>query len=190
MGVVESFLIAIALAMDCFTVSITCGIIQRRMGTQAWGMALMFGVFQAGMAFIGWSIVGMFTDAIQAYDHWVAFSLLGLLGGKMIWEGMHPKVDHRFNPSRFIVLLMLSIATSIDALAVGCSFVGMGFHSCLTIIFPVIMIGLVSFLLSLLGKYIGVKIGHRLNWPTEQIGGVILILIGLKVLIEHIHLSI
>ena len=190
MDIIDVLLIAIALGMDCFTVSITCGIIQRRMGGQAVGMASMFGLFQAGMAMIGWSVVDMFNKAIQAYDHWIAFTLLALLGGKMIWEGMHPKKEKRFNPSRFIVILMLSIATSIDALAAGCSFIGMGQNSFLCICLPIFLIGAMSFVMSLVGKYLGVKIGHHLNWPTEQLGGVILILIGLKVLIHHIQMNI
>ena len=190
MTFLDALLISIALAMDCFTVSITCGIIQRRMGSQSVAMASMFGIFQAGMTLLGWLFVGIFTKEIQAYDHWVAFTLLSLLGSKMIWEGIHPKENQKYDPSHFIVLLMLSVATSIDALAVGCSFIGMGLVSFLNILSPVILIGLSSFVLSLIGKYIGVKIGHRVDWPTEQIGGVILILIGLKVLLQHIQMEI
>ena len=187
MTIVDALFVAIALAMDCFTVSITCGIIQCRMGGQALGMATMFGLFQAGMAFLGWLFVGMFTDTIKAYDHWIAFALLALLGGKMIWEGAHPKEEERFNPSRFVIILMLAVATSIDALAVGCSFVGMGLVDFTEIFLPILLIGIVSFVLSIVGKYIGVKIGHHVHWPAEQFGGIILILIGLKVLVHHIQ---
>ena len=186
MTIVEISLIAIALGLDCFTVSITCGIIQRRMGGQVWAMSFLFGLFQGVMALLGWLITDGFSGVIQAYDHWVAFSILLLLGAKMIWEGFRPNKNQHFNPSKISVLLLLSVATSIDALAVGCSFVGMGIRSFSWVWFPVFLIGMTSFVLSFFGKYIGVKIGHRLNWPAEQIGGAILILIGLKILMQHL----
>ena len=184
MALVDALLISIALAMDCFMVSITCGIIQRRMGRQSFYMASSFGLFQSGMALLGWCFVGFISHSFHLYDHWVAFALLALIGGKMIWEGAHPKEHQKFNPSKFIVVIMLSIATSIDALAVGCSFVAMELVSFASIFIPILLIGVMSFSLSLLGKCIGVKIGHRVDWPVEQIAGVILILIGLKALLQ------
>ena len=186
MSVIETLLVAVALAMDCFTVSITCGIIQRRMGRQAVAMALLFGFFQALMPVLGWLAANLFSKQITAYDHWVAFGLLVLLGGKMIWEGSRPAEEAAFNPSKPVILLTLAIATSIDALAVGFSFIGMGMRQMADIVFPTVAIGIVSFLFSLAGKYIGVTLGRHFNWPAEQIGGGILIMIGLKVLIEHL----
>lgn len=186
MSFIEALLLAVALAMDCFTVSITCGIIQRRMGRQALAMALLFGFFQALMPLLGWLAANLFSKQITAYDHWVAFGLLTLLGGKMIWEGFQEKEHTAFNPSRPAILVTLAIATSIDALAVGFSFIGMGLRSIAEIVMPVATIGITSFLFSIFGKYVGVSLGRRFNWPAEQIGGSILILIGLKVLIEHL----
>ena len=100
----------------------------------------------------------------------------------MIWEGFHSSDDcHRFNPSRLSTLLTLAVATSIDALAVGFSFTCMGFAVLQSMFLPTVIIGTVS-----AGKFIGVRLGRRFNWPAEQIGGIILILIGLKVLLEHL----
>lgn len=179
--------LAIALAMDCFTVSVTCGVLQKRMGSQVWAMAFLFGLFQALMPLIGWLAAGLFSRQIMAYDHWVAFGLLFLLGVKMIWEGFHgDKECHRFNPSKPVVLLTLAVATSIDALAVGFSFVGMGIRTAWQVVQPIVIIGIVSFLMTLGGKYLGVKIGRIFHWPAEQFGGIILIIIGVKVLIEHL----
>ena len=104
----EIWLIAVALAMDCFSVSITCGIIERRMGWQAWLMALLFGLFQGIMPLIGWLAATVLVGNIEAYDHWVAFGLLAFLGGKMIWEARHEKEGMKqFNPSSLGVLLTL-----------------------------------------------------------------------------------
>lgn len=179
--------LAMALSMDCFTVSVTCGIIQKRMGRQALVMAFLFGLFQALMPLLGWLFAGLFSRQIMDFDHWVASGLLFLLGLKMIWEGFHAdKEKHHFNPSKPSVLLVLAIATSVDALAVGFSFVGMGILTIWKAMLPITIIGVVSFLFSILGKYAGVKIGRRVHWPAEQFGGIILIAIGIKVLIEHL----
>lgn len=169
--------------MDCFSVSITCGILQKRMGRQVWAMALLFGLFQGGMPLVGWLLSSNFLRLIEAYDHWVAFGLLLFLGGKMIWEGMHDDGENpHYNPSRLGVLLMLSVATSIDALAVGVSYPGIGMKGLRSVLEASAWIAVVSFAMSVIGKFIGVKVGCRFNWPAEQVGGVILILIGLKVL--------
>ncbi len=186
-GLLELLLLALALAMDCFTVSITCGIIQKRMGRQAVVMALLFGFFQGLMPLLGWAVAASFSRYISAYDHWFAFLLLAFLGGKMIWEGMRSeKGQVHFNPSRPATLLTLAVATSIDALAVGFSFGCMGYTTLLSVLYPVGVIGGVSALMSFIGKYVGVKVGCHFNWPAEQLGGVVLILIGLKVLLQHL----
>jgi len=122
MGILGFILLGLALAMDCFSVSITCGLIQKRMGRQVWAMALLFGFFQAMMPFIGWLAIAFFADKIEAYDHWIAFGLLLFLGGRMIVNGLRHHDDaaaSHFNPSDWKVLLTLAVATSIDALAVG-----------------------------------------------------------------------
>lgn len=187
MTVPEILLLSVALAMDCMSVSVTCGIIQKRMGGQAWAMAFLFGFFQAMMPLIGWFAGSAFSRQIEAYDHWVVFGLLLLIGGKMIWDGFSgDKALPKFNPSSAVVLLTLSVATSIDAMAVGFTFVGMGIRTFASLLFPLLSIGLCSLALSLFGKYIGVKLGRAFDWPAEQLGGVILIFIGLKVLLQHL----
>lgn len=153
-------------------------------------MAFSFGLFQALMPLLGWLAATVFSRQIEAYDHWVVFGLLAFLGSKMIWDGCHPAAEEpKFNPSSPLVLFTLSVATSIDALAVGFSFLGMGLRTYPAIAIAVTVIGLMSFLFSLLGKNIGVKIGQRFDWPAEQLGGCILIFIGLRVLVEHIWLG-
>lgn len=187
MTVPEILLLSVALAMDCMSVSVTCGIIQKRMGGQVWAMAFLFGFFQAMMPLIGWLAGSAFSRQIEAYDHWVVFGLLLLIGGKMIWDGFSgDKALPKFNPSSAVVLLTLSVATSIDAMAVGFTFVGMGIRTFASLLFPLLSIGLCSLVLSLFGKYIGVKLGRAFDWPAEQLGGVILIFIGLKVLLQHL----
>lgn len=188
MSPIELLLLSVALAMDCFTVSIACGIIQRRMGRQALCMAFLFGLFQALMPLVGWFVGGMFNRQIEAYDHWVAFGVLSFLGCKMIREGC--RADKRqqaaFNPSNAAVLLTLSVATSIDAMAVGITFWSMDVRTLPVLFLPLLSIGMASFLLTLVGKYIGVRLGHRFDWPAEQLGGGILIFIALKVLVQHL----
>lgn len=188
MSIIESSFIALALAMDCFTVSIGCGISQRRMGMQALCMALLFGLFQALMPLVGWFTADLFSKQIEVYDHWFAFALLTFIGGRMMWESRKGRKENKpiLNPSSPVVLLTLAVATSIDALAVGFSFLGMGLRTFSSIIQPLIVIGLFSFVLSLFGKYVGVKIGKHLHLPAERLGGAILVLIGFKVLIQHL----
>lgn len=186
MAFVEVLFLAVALAMDCFSVSITCGILQRRMGMQVWAMALLFGLFQAAMPFIGWCFADLCKEELADYDHWIAFILLGILGVKMIREGFQPEEEQHFNPSDMKVLLVLSVGTSIDALSVGFSFTGMGIMDLPDLLMPLAVIGVVSFLMSWVGKFIGVRIGCRLRFPAGQLGGVILIIIGVKVLLTHL----
>lgn len=179
---IDHILIAIALAMDCFSVSISCGILQQRMGRQVWVMAFLFGFFQALMPFMGWCI-GDMLSVLSVVNRWVACLLLVLLGFKMIREGSRSESRSlSVDPSRLSVLLTLSVATSIDALTVGFSFSGLGLLTFSQIWPPILWIGLMSFVLSLFGKYIGVKLGRHLNLPAEKLAGVILILIALKVI--------
>ena len=189
MNLFEMLLLGVALAMDCFTVSITCGAIQKRMGRQVWAMAVAFGFFQGLMPFIGWAAADLLKGHIEAYDHWIAFGLLVGLGVKMIIEGIEEgkKGEHtHLDPSKIWVIATLAVATSIDALAVGFSFVAMGVSTYCDIALAMLTIAFTSFIATLLGKYIGVKLGRRFNWPMEQIGGTILILIGIRVLCQHL----
>lgn len=186
---IEIWLLAVSLAMDCFTVSITSGII---LGKTCWRtclvMSFYFGLFQALMPLFGWLGASRFNHLIESYDHWIAFSLLAFLGFRMIKEGISNDDKCCFDPTRLKVILTLAVATSIDALAVGISFAFIGMGTFCSIIYPITIIGIVSFVLSIIGHLMGVYFGKHFHWRTEIIGGVILMGIGFKILIEHLHL--
>jgi putative Mn2+ efflux pump MntP len=177
-------IIAVGLAMDAFVVSIVSGGAYRQLQVRhALRMALFFGAFQAFMPLIG-SLAGLtLREYIARYDHWIAFGLLAAVGGKMIYESLKIKsVEENPDPSNILVLLVLSVATSIDALAVGITLSLLAG----SIIVAVIIIGLMTFFLSYLGVYIGKRFGHFFESKMEALGGVILIGIGTKILIEHL----
>ena len=202
MNLLDIILLAIALAMDCFTVSIVSGIIlTQRDGSFVTPtdvtkepslcvirMAFLFGFFQALMPLLGWLGISHFQSYMEAYDHWIAFGLLGFIGGKMIWESFGPEEEQHFNPRRLRTQLLLAIATSIDALAIGISFACTGYTALSQLTLPLLLIGLVSFLFSIIGYHLGRCFGktiiRRLN--PELVGGTILILIGVKVLMSHL----
>ena len=187
MTALEIWLLAIALAMDCFAVSVTSGLILKQMRLRpVLTMAFMFGLFQALMPLIGWLGMRYLSSYIERFDHWIAFVLLAFIGGKMFWEGCKGGGESHFDPTRLAVVLGLAVATSIDALAVGISFACTGMTGFGDIVVPILVIGLVSFLFSLVGSFIGVRLGARFHLPVEQIGGIILILIGVKILIQHL----
>ncbi len=188
MNCLETWLLAVSLAMDCFTVAIASGIILKRIQWRpVLVMAFAFGFFQALMPLIGWTFTNAFQHLIESFDHWIAFGLLVFLGGRMVRESYKPEEDgHSFNPTRLGVVITLAVATSIDALAVGISFVCVGMNTLAKIAYPVAVIGLVSFLFSLLGLMIGIFFGKRFHWPVERWGGIVLILIGCKILYEHL----
>lgn len=184
----EIWLLAISLAMDCFTVSITGGIIVRRI---CWRtcllMAFFFGLFQGLMPLIGWYGAGHFKHLIEHFDHWIAFALLAFLGIRMIREGMSNDNKCCFDPHKLKVMLTLAVATSIDALAVGISFAFVDMNTFMDILHPILVIGLVSFLLSIAGHLLGVSFGRLAQkFRPEVLAGVILICIGIKILIEHL----
>jgi putative Mn2+ efflux pump MntP len=183
MGLITIIVIAFGLAMDAFAVSIVSGAAYRKLKLKhALRMALFFGAFQAFMPLIG-SLAGLtIRDHIAEYDHWVAFGLLAAVGGKMIYESFKIAPKKKFNPDDIFVLLLLSIATSIDALAVG---ITLSFLK-VSIAMAVIIIGLVTFVLSFLGVYIGKKAGHFFESRIEAIGGIVLIALGIKILIKHL----
>ena len=177
-------IIAVGLAMDAFVVSIVSGSAYRQLHVKhALRMALFFGAFQAFMPLIG-SLAGLtLREYIAHYDHWIAFGLLVAVGGKMIYESLKIKsVEENPDPSNIFVLLVLSVATSIDALAVGITLSLIAG----SIVVAVIIIGLITFVLSYLGVYIGKRFGHFFESKMEALGGIILIGIGTKVLIEHL----
>ena len=151
-------------------------------------MAFLFGFFQALMPLIGWAGISHFQSYMEAYDHWIAFSLLGFIGGRMVWESFHPEEGQHFNPRRLQTQLLLAIATSIDALAVGISFACTGYEQLSQLWMPLAVIGMVSFLFSLLGYWAGYHFGRGIisRFKPELIGGVILILIGVRILMSHL----
>ena len=170
MNTLEIWLLAISLAMDCFTVSITSGIIMRRICRRTFFvMAFFFGLFQAVMPLIGWFCASRFSHLIKDYDHWIAFGLLAFLGGRMIKEGLSNDDKCCFDPTRLKVVLTLAVATSIDALAVGISFAFVGMNSFMSILSPIAIIGFTSFVLSMAGNLIGVFCGKRFNLRTEPV---------------------
>jgi len=177
-------LIAVGLSMDAFAVSVVTGSIYRELNVRhALRMALFFGGFQALMPIIGFLAGLSLKGFISAYDHWIAFGLLVLVGGKMIYESLtFEAAEKNLDPSNLLVLLALSVATSIDALAIGITL------SVLTtsILGTAAMIGLVTFALSYAGILIGKRFGHFFESKIETIGGLILIAIGVKILIEHL----
>lgn len=184
MNLLEGVLIAIGLAMDCLAVSISCGLTIKDINRfDALKLGIFFGGFQGMMAFIGWLGGTGFREYIQNIDHWIAFVLLLIIGVKMIMEGLGEEKNEGFlNIRKLRVLLLLSIATSIDALAVGIS---LAFLS-VPILFPVIIIGLMSFVFAFFGTMIGDRVGHVFGGRIEVLGGIILIGIGVKVLVEHL----
>lgn len=187
MGLFEIILISIGLAMDCFAVSLAGGIIVKKFEWK-WvlRMALLFGLFQGIMPLFGYLAGYFFKDLISTYDHWIALLILGFLGIKMIREGAAPQDEEnerakQICPLSWASLLMMSIATSIDALATGIMFVSVPN----ILVFAVCIIAFVSFLFSVLGSYLGTHFGGKFNFRIEILGGVILIAIGLKIFVEH-----
>ena len=190
MNSLDIWMLAVALAMDCFTVSIVSGVIVRRwLLGMILRMALLFGLFQSVMPLIGWMATNHFSQQLEAIDHWIAFGLLAFIGGKMIKESFDTAEEEKhFNPRSLNTQLVLAIATSIDALAVGISFACTGYREVEQIAYPLLVIGIVSFLFSLLGYLLGVRFGksiaHKLK--PELLGGIILIVIGVKILVTHL----
>jgi len=169
--------------MDAFSVSITHGLVNKSFKpSNALKLGMSFGSFQAIMPILGWVAGVSIMHFISGFDHWIAFGLLCFVGIRMIYESTKKESDKKINSLSIGTLLMLSIATSIDALAVGLS---LSFLNA-AIVAPAILIGLVTFSLSLLGVYLGNRFGHFLGSKVEVLGGVILIVIGLRILLEHI----
>ena len=184
---VEFLLLGVGLAMDAFAVSICKGLAMRKVNKkQAVIIALFFGGFQAIMPVIGWLLCKGFQTYIEAFDHWIAFALLAFIGVKMIIETLREKeddvvIEKRDPPLDMKEMLMLAIATSIDALAVGISLAALD----RPIVESAAIIGVVTFVISIIGVYIGKFFGNRYKKRAELTGGIILVLIGVKILCEH-----
>lgn len=187
MSVAELFLIGVGLSMDAFAVSVCQGLCMPRLNLRhGVVIALFFGGFQALMPFVGWVMGSQFSEYIQQFDHWVTFLLLGFIGGNMIREAVTPEeeeatcsISERLDYKR---LFLMSVATSIDALAVGVTFAFLDVS-----IFPAItIIGCTTFGLSLVGVVVGVFFGAKYKKRAELSGGIILVLLGCKILLEHL----
>jgi putative Mn2+ efflux pump MntP len=185
MDLITILLIAVGLSFDTFAVSVSSGLTIRQIRfMQAVKIAFTLAFFQSLMPLIGWMVGSQFSGPVVNYDHWVAFGLLSALGLKMAYESF--KKDNEksnFNPLNLAVLLGMAVATSIDALVVGVSFALIEVN----IYWTVLVIGVVTFLVSMAGMLFGKKVGGKLGKRMEIIGGLILIGIGIKILLEHLQ---
>lgn len=187
---VELLLMGIGLAMDAFAVSICKGLAMRKVNkNQAIVIGLFFGGFQAMMPFLGWVLGIQFESYITSIDHWIAFLLLGFIGGKMIVEAVKPEdenieIDQMDAPLDLKELLILAVATSIDALAVGITFAFLDYP----IVEAISIIGVVTFFISIGGVYVGNFFGNKYKSKAELAGGAILVLLGLRILLSHLEI--
>ncbi len=188
-------LTAVGLAMDCLAVSLSCGIVMPDFTRKdAFRLGIAFGGFQGGMVFLGWAVGRSFAGYIEDFDHWIAFGLLLFVGLKMIHEGLENKQECAHLDIRSAkVLVILSIVTSIDALAIGISYSILDSGEAVplidAIVLPALIIGLVSFCLAAAGGVFGSRLGERFGKRMEIVGGIILILLGVKILAEHTVLA-
>ncbi|MCH5193637.1 MAG: manganese efflux pump [Oscillospiraceae bacterium] len=186
MGFLELFLIGVGLSADAFSVSVCKGLNMRKLNIgHAYIIALFFGGFQAAMPLIGYLLGTSFSQYIEAFDHWIAFALLAFIGGKMVIEAIKEKdgdEEEKTDVLKMGELTVLAVATSIDALAVGITFAFLKVN----IFFSILIIGVTTFALSLGGVILGNRFGAKYKNKAEIAGGVILILIGLKILLEHL----
>lgn len=187
MGIVELLLIGIGLSMDAFAVAICKGLNMKKVNKiQCLVIALFFGGFQALMPLIGWLLGKQFEVYITSIDHWIAFILLALIGGNMVKESMEKDEGEKEEecPQKLDIkeLFLLAIATSIDALAVGITFAFLQVQ----IVPAIIIIGVTTFVISVIGVFVGNIFGSKYKNKAELAGGIILILIGLKILLEHL----
>ena len=183
MEIYEILLISIGLAMDAFAVSICKGLSMKKMNWKnAVIIALYFGVFQALMPFIGYFLGMTFESIVTTFDHWVAFALLTLIGGGMIKESFDDEDEKKNDRVDFKTMVVLAIATSIDALAVGITFAFFDVN----IVLAVSIIGIITFIISVLGVKIGNRFGDKYQNKAQLMGGIILVLLGFKILLEHL----
>ena len=183
MGIIEIILLAIGLSMDAFAVAICKGLAKEKVSIKKVAIVgAWFGGFQALMPLIGFLLGVSFKDYIVAIDHWISFVLLGLIGFNMIKESLSKDEDEENSSLAFKLMLVLAVATSIDALAVGVTFAFLQVN----VVLAVIIIGITTFILSSIGVKIGNVFGARYKSKAEFAGGLILILLGVKILLEHL----
>jgi putative Mn2+ efflux pump MntP len=182
MDIIAILLIAVGLSFDTFAVSVSSGVVLPKITfKQGISVAIVLAFFQALMPFIGWGAGRTVVSYVKHLDHWIAFILLLGLGAKMIYESYTKDADEKTNPLDWKVRITMAIATSIDALIVGFSFAFLEYN----IWISVLIIGFITFLVSMLGLLFGKKVGSRLGKRMEIVGGLILIVIGIKILLEH-----
>ena len=184
MDLITIILVAVGLSVDAFSVSIGIGAANtKRSWAPVMRLAAAFGLFQFAMPIAGWLAGQTVVDIISDYDHWIAFALLAYVGGKMIWEGCkNQREEEKADSTRGLPLFFLSIATSIDALAVGFSFSILK----VPILFPATIIGIVCFLITAIGMIFGKVLARIFGKKVEIFGGIVLIGIGIKILIDHL----
>jgi putative Mn2+ efflux pump MntP len=184
LGFITILITAVGLSADCFAVTLSISISQRGFSFRKFlRFPLAFGFFQAVMLVLGWLAGRTIVDLISSYDHWLAFGLLVIIGGRMIWESFHEKEESSDKDiSKWFTLLALSVATSIDSLAAGLSYAFLS----VDILFASITTGVTTFIISSVGYYIGKKVGPLVGKRAETAGGIILILIGLRIILEHL----
>ena len=175
--------ISLALAMDAFAVALAAGAVLHPVNKrQLFRLSFHFGLFQGFMPVLGWLAGLSVQSLISAYDHWLAFGLLAFVGGKMIYEAFSDETEHKTDPTRGATMVMLSIATSIDALAVGLSLAAIG----ISVWTPALVIGITAAILTVAGMLLGGRVGLIWGKRVEIIGGLVLISIGLKILAEQL----
>lgn len=185
MSIWEVFLVAVGLSMDAFAVAVCKGLKMPKINPKQTALiALFFGGFQALMPLIGYLLGTQFEQYIVSIDHWITFVLLAFIGGKMVYESFKKEDDEDDKPFNIKELFILAVATSIDALAVGITFAFLNVN----IAMAVSLIGVTTFILSAIGVFIGHKFGEKYKSKAEFAGGLILILIGLKILLEHLEI--
>ena len=183
MDLVELLLLAVGLAMDAFAVAVCKGLSLRELKLrQALLVGAWFGVFQGLMPVLGWLLGSAFSDLVQSVDHWIAFILLAIIGGNMIREAVKGDEEDVDPSLSFGVMFLLAVATSIDALAVGITFAFLNVN----ILLAVVLIGVIPFAISAVGVKVGNLFGARYKSKAELLGGCVLILIGLKILLEDL----
>lgn len=175
-------LVAFAIAFDAFAVSITGGAVNKYSFTKSFIMPISFGIFQSAMFVLGWHIGENISGFVSAIDHWIAFAILLCIGLKMIIEAIKSKSKKGISFESIYVLLVLSVATSIDAFAVGLSFSFLN----MKFLLPSIIIGAITFFLCLIGVFVGKYLGKFFERKAKFVGGFILLGIGIKILIEHL----
>ena len=185
MGIIEIFLIGIGLAMDAFAVSICKGLAMKKMNwKKAMIIGLYFGIFQGVMPVIGYLLGSTFAGLVESIDHWIAFFLLGTIGTNMLIESFSKDKENSNDSVDVKTMIILSIATSIDALAIGISFAFLEVN----VFFAAFVITIITFILSVIGVKVGNVFGDKYESKAEFVGGAILILLGIKILLEHLGL--